>query len=216
MFPPPDRYRAGPLTSACVLWAVLGAVSAQSWQDQGSGMADQAASYLRQLAGEEALLSAHQSLSQVVAVAGEALAAGLNVCSQYLSQFLAVVGVDVVVPWSKVSAEGVVFVGQWLLLSLIGYWVVSLLVRFLASSLWLGIWMIKVGGALATFGLILSDRSATMETTAIRLTVLVLLCVLLGIGPSIGGARDDKATHLEKQVKTLERKVREMERLIEG
>jgi len=117
---------------------------------------------------------------------------------------------------SQVSAEGVVFVGQWLLLSLIGYWLVSLLLRSLACSLRLAVWLLKVGGAMAAFILILSDHAAAAETTAIRLAVLVLLCVLLGVGPRRGGATDDKTPQLEKHVKTLEKRVREMERLIDG
>ncbi|KAJ3614565.1 hypothetical protein NHX12_018137 [Muraenolepis orangiensis] len=178
-------------------------------------LAAQVSSYLRELAREEAVVSARQTVSRVLVVAGEGLAAGVNLCSGYLTELLAVLGVDVGVPISQVSAEGVVFVGQWLLLSLIGYWVASLLVRSLACSLRLGFWLVKVGGALAAFVLILSDRAAAVETTAIRLAVLVLLCVLLGVGPSRGGARDDKTAQLETHVKNLEKKVKEIEKIVQ-
>ncbi|KAG7252606.1 hypothetical protein CRUP_032131, partial [Coryphaenoides rupestris] len=58
---------------------------------------------------------------------------------------------------SQVSAEGVVFVGQLLLLSLIGYWLVSLLRR----TLRLLVWLFKVGVVLAAFVLILRDPTST-------------------------------------------------------
>ncbi|CAL8334102.1 unnamed protein product [Lota lota] len=214
-----DLFRAGARWSPSLLWVLLASVAAESRFEKTSGspygmagdLAEQVGTYLRQLAQEKAVVSAQK----VAAVAGEALAAGLNVCSRSLAQLLAAAGVDDVIPTSQVSAEGVVFVGQWLLLSLIGYWVIWLLVRTLASSLRFGVRLLKVGGALAAFGLILSDRSAAMETTTIRLAVLLLLCVLLGVGPRGGGARDDKSIQLEKQVKTLERRVREMERQME-
>lgn len=73
------------------------------------------------------------------------------------------------------------------------------------------LWLIKLGGALALFGLILSDRDAALETTAIRLACLVLACVVLGVGPSVGTDTDTNG-HLEEKVRKLERQLRNMER----
>lgn len=65
------------------------------------------------------------------------------------------------------------------------------------------------------FGLILGDRSVDTETTAIRMAVLVCVCVLLGIGTSRGSAVADKTAHLEEQVKILEKRLRQMEKRTE-
>lgn len=103
------------------------------------------------------------------------------------------------------------FVTQWALLAVIGYWLLSLLFRLVAGLVRRILWLLKLGGALALFGLILSDTDAALETTALRLAGLVLACVLLGVGPG-GGQQDHTDSHLEEKVKRLERRLREMER----
>lgn len=60
--------------------------------------------------------------------------------------------------------------------------------------------------------MILSDHSVGTETMAVRLAVLVCICVLLGVGTVRGSNVEDKTTHLAEQVKILERRLREMER----
>lgn len=115
-------------------------------------------------------------------------------------------------PIREVTAEGLIFVTQWFLVALIGYWLLSLTFHLVASTLRRALWLFKVGMALACFGFILSDRSVDTETRAIRLAVLVLVCVLLGVGTSRGSSVADKTAHLEEQVKILERRLREMEK----
>lgn len=118
----------------------------------------------------------------------------------------------VALPLSTVTPDGVIFVAQWVLLALIGYWLISLAFRLVASTLRRALWLVKVAVAVASFGLILSDHSVGTETMAVRLAVLVCVCVLFGVGPSRGGTVADKTTHLEEQVRILERRLREMER----
>lgn len=115
------------------------------------------------------------------------------------------------VPINKVTPEGLIFVTQWVIVALIGYWLLSLAFQLVASTLRRALWLLKVSIALACFGLILSDRSVDTETMAIRLAILVLVCVLFGIGTR-GSNVADKTTHLEEQVRILERRLREMER----
>lgn len=74
------------------------------------------------------------------------------------------------------------------------------------------LWLLKVCAALACFGYILSDRSVATETMAIRIGVLVLVCLLFGVGTSSGTNVSDKTSKLEEQVRILESRLREMER----
>ncbi|KAM4603956.1 voltage-gated monoatomic cation channel TMEM109 [Polymixia lowei] len=216
--------------SALCLWGMgllLGSVSGETVFEKSSGswsgliqglpaalsdVAGGVRGYLGRLAGEQTLLSIQKAFCQVLGTLAGGLASGLNVLSQYLSDFLQAAGLDVSLPFNRVTPEGVSFVAQWVVLALIGYWLISLAFQLVASTLRRALWLLKLGTALALFGLILSDRSVGTETIAIRLAVLVAVCVLLGIGPSRGGTVLDKTTHLEEQVRILERRVREMER----
>lgn len=112
-------------------------------------------------------------------------------------------------PINKVTPEGLIFVSQWVLVALIGYWLLSLALRLVASTLRQFLWLLKLSVALVCFGLILSDHSVKTETIAIRLAVLVSVCILLGVGRGSNAA--DKTAYLEEQVKILERRLKEME-----
>lgn len=115
-------------------------------------------------------------------------------------------------PFNKVTPEGLIFVVRWVLVALIGYWLLSLAFRLITSTLRRALWLLKISLALVCFGLILSDHTVDTETMGIRLAVLVCVCVVLGVGTSRGPNAADKAAHLEEQVKILERRLREMER----
>lgn len=97
-------------------------------------------------------------------------------------------------------------------MALIAYWILSLVFRVVTSTLRQVLWLLKVGAALACFSYILSDRSVATETMAIRVGVLVLVCLLLGVGTSRGTNVSDKTSQLEEQVRILESRLREMER----
>ncbi|KAI3353229.1 hypothetical protein L3Q82_019264 [Scortum barcoo] len=125
-----------------------------------------------------------------------------------LFALLSTVGVNI----NKVTPDGLIFVVQWVVMALIAYWLLSLAFRLVASTLRRILWLFKVGVALACFGLILSDHSVGTETIAIRLAVLVCVCILLGIGTSRGPNAADRTAHLEEQMKVLERRLREMEK----
>ncbi|XP_034716804.1 transmembrane protein 109 [Etheostoma cragini] len=157
------------------------------------------------------LVSGEEAFSQVLAVVAEAVSAALNVLFHNVSHVLQAAGVHGV-PVPKVSPDGLIFVTQWLILALIGYWLISLVFGLVASALRRSLWLLKVGVALLCFGLIVSDRSVDADTTAIRLAALVCACVLLGVGTGRGSAAADRTAQLEQQLKTLERRLGDMER----
>lgn len=110
------------------------------------------------------------------------------------------------------TPEGLIFVVQWVLVALVGYLLISLAFRMVISTLSRALWLLKVGFALACFGFILSDHSVGTETMAVRLAVLVCVCVVFGVGTVKGSNVEDRTAHLTEQVKILERRLREMER----
>ncbi|XP_044202663.1 transmembrane protein 109 [Thunnus albacares] len=211
------------LCSLCTLSALLLSVSGENVFESRSGMiqelraaladlAGEGRTYLGKLAGEQTVLSVQKAFSQVLGVIAGSLASGVNVLLQYVTHFLQAAGIQVGIPVNKVTPEGLIFVAQWVLMALIGYCLISLAFRLVASTLRRALWLLKVGVALACFGLILSDHSVGTETMAVRLAVLVCICVLLGVGTVRGSNVEDKTTHLAEQVKILERRLREMER----
>lgn len=206
-----------------MLGALLLSVSGENVSEGRSGMiqelraalaelAGEGRTYLGRLAGEQTVLSVQKAFSQVLGAVAGSVSAGLNVLLQYVSHFLEAAGFQAGFPISEVTPEGLIFVAQWVLAALIGYWLISLVFGLVASALRRALWLLKVGVALGCFGLILSDRSVGTDTVAIRLGVLVCACVLLGVGSLRSSGGDDKTAHLEEQVKTLETRLREMER----
>lgn len=206
-----------------LLGALLMSVSGEKVVESRSGMihelraaladlTEEGRTYLGRLAGEQTVLSVQKAFSQVLGVVAGSLAGGLNVLLEYVSQFLKAAGFQAGLPFNKVTPEGLIFVARWVLVALIGYWLLSLAFRLITSTLRRALWLLKISLALVCFGLILSDYTVDTETMGIRLAVLVCVCVVLGVGTSRGPNAADKAAHLEEQVKILERRLREMER----
>lgn len=175
-------------------------------------LAEEGRAYLGRVAGEQTVLSVQKAFTQVLGVVAGGIAGGLNVLLKYISNLLETAGVHVNVPVGRVTPDGLIFVAKWVLLALIGYWLLSLALRLVASTLRRTLWLLKVGIAVGGFGLILSDHEASSETTAMRLAVLVFVCVLLGVGSGRGSSTADKTAQLEQQVKILERRLRDIER----
>ncbi|KAM9792273.1 BRI3-binding protein-like [Neosynchiropus ocellatus] len=169
-------------------------------------LAGEGRAFLGRLAGEQTVISVQKAFSQVIGVVAGSLAAGLNVLFQYSTQLLRAAGFRADLPETKVTPEGLVFVAQWLILVLVAYWLFSLTVRLVMSTLRRAMWLLKLVLALACFAFILSDHSVGSETIALRLAGLVFVCVLLGVGSPGSPSATHKAAHLENQVKTLERR----------
>ncbi|XP_076004332.1 voltage-gated monoatomic cation channel TMEM109 [Genypterus blacodes] len=213
----------GAMISLYLLFGSLMSVSGHKVLEERSGnlqelrvalteMMKEGKTYLKRLAGEQTVLSVHKAFSQVMGVLAGSLAAGLNVLLQYLTHVLQAAGIKVVLPVNKVTPEGLIFVIYWVLVALMGYWLISLAFQLVSSTLRRALWLLKLGVALACFGIILSDHSVGTETMAIRLAVLVGVCVLLGVGTTRGRDAADQSAQLREQVQILERRIQEMER----
>ncbi|XP_076830137.1 voltage-gated monoatomic cation channel TMEM109 [Brachyhypopomus gauderio] len=177
-----------------------------------TSLSDDAHGYLVSLCGKQAVDTSIKTVRNAVKVASEAMANALNVAGVYIAEVLAAAGIDAKLPVKRVTPEGVVFVTQWALLVVVGYWILSLAVSLVAGVVRSTLWLFKITFAVAMFGLILSDTGASAETTAMRLGVLVFACVLFGIGPSSFRFRKDATTNIEAKVKVLESRLREMEK----
>ncbi|KAJ8373057.1 hypothetical protein AAFF_G00271850 [Aldrovandia affinis] len=158
--------------------------------------------------GSRAIETSLECVQGVIRFLSEGAASGLNVVAVYVSEIFRAAGVTVKLPFERITPEGVAFVAQWALLALIGYWLLSLLLRLVGSVVRRGLWLLKLGVALWLFGVIVSDAEAGVETTALRLAGLVLACVLLGLG----GASQQGSAHLENRIRNLEAKLKEVER----
>lgn len=177
-------------------------------------LAGEGRTYLGRLAGEQTLLSVQKAFAKVFKAIAENVANGLNVILQYISHLFETAGINVTIP-TRVSPSGVIFVAQWILIAVLTYWIISLTFQLISSTLRRALWLLKISVALFFFVLILRDYTVGTETMAIRLTVLVLVCVLLGVGSTrstVGSSAADKTADLEEQVRILERRLREMER----
>ncbi|XP_072319147.1 voltage-gated monoatomic cation channel TMEM109-like [Eucyclogobius newberryi] len=211
------------LAGLCSTMLCVSAESHTSSSSSGSGsmiqdlraalgdLAGEGRAYLGRLAGEQTLLSVQKAFSKVFKVVAENVAGGLNVILQYISHLFETAGINVTVP-ARVTPSGVIFVAQWILVALLTYWIISLTFQLVASTLRRALWLLKIGVALFFFVLILRDYGVGTETMAVRLSVLVLVCVLLGVGSAGWSGATDKTGDLEEQVRVLERRLREMER----
>ncbi|KAJ8247670.1 hypothetical protein GJAV_G00248920 [Gymnothorax javanicus] len=167
--------------------------------------------YVVSVVGTRAIDTSLECIQGVIRVLSEGAASGLNVVAVYVSEIFRAAGIEFQLPFHHITPEGVAFVAQWALLALIGYWLLSLLLRLVGSVVRRALWLLKVGVALWLFALIVGDTEAGAETTALRMAGLVCACALIGVGRGGGGASGDSA-HLEKRIRSLEGKLREVER----
>ncbi|KAJ8271236.1 hypothetical protein COCON_G00100950 [Conger conger] len=165
--------------------------------------------YVVSVVGTRAIDTSLECIQGVIRVLSEGAASGLNVVAVYVSEIFRVLGIQIQLPFHQITPEGVAFVAQWALLAVIGYWLLSLLLRLVGSVVRRALWMLKLGVALWLFALIVGDADAGVETTALRLAGLVLACVLMGVGGA--RSRSPDSAHLEKRIRTLEGKLREVD-----
>ncbi|XP_038868248.1 uncharacterized protein LOC120062384 isoform X1 [Salvelinus namaycush] len=165
--------------------------------------------YVESVVGTNVIESTVEFFEMLSRFLAEGAASGLNIIALYVTDILRVTGVDVQLPFPHFTAEGVASAGQWALLALIGYWVLSIILRLLVGVVRRVFWMLKAGMALWLFGLIVSDAKAGSDTTAVRLASLVLGCALLGLASS-GSEKtvqvEDRMSILEGRVKVVERR----------
>ncbi|XP_038555220.1 transmembrane protein 109-like isoform X1 [Micropterus salmoides] len=179
----------------------------------GSGVirsaAESAVLSLESLLGQENVYTVARFLEMVIRFLAEGAASGLNVIAVYVTEILRVTGFDVALTLPRFTPEGVTAIAQWGLVALIGYWVLTILLRLLIGIVRRVFWAVKTALALWLFGLIVIDKNATAETTAVRLAGLVVgwvLLTLLTSGSENTSAVEHRLSQLEGRLKAVEKR----------
>ncbi|XP_030595891.1 transmembrane protein 109-like isoform X2 [Archocentrus centrarchus] len=168
--------------------------------------------YAESLVGTSVIRSAAEFFEMVIRFLAEGAASGLNVIAVYVTEILRVTGFDAALTLPRFTPEGVTAVAQWGLVALIAYWLLSIVLRLLIGVIRQVFWIIKTVLGLWFFGLIVTDKQASADTTAVRLAFLVLVCVLLTVltsGSDKSFAVEDRLSRLEGRVNAVENKKRE-------
>ncbi|XP_037117388.1 uncharacterized protein LOC119128759 isoform X1 [Syngnathus acus] len=163
---------------------------------------------LESLLGQENVYSVAMFLGTVIRFLAEGAASGLNVIAVYVTEILRVTGFDAALPLPRFTPEGVTTVAQWGLLAIIGYWILTILLRLVIDALRHIFWLVKMAAVLWVFAMIVSDSSASADTTAVRLGGLVLGYILLTLLTS----SSNQASALEHRLKSLEGRVKAVEK----
>lgn len=164
--------------------------------------------YTESVVGTGVIRSAAEFLEMVIRFFAEGAASGLNVIAVYVTEILRVTGFDAALTLPRFTPEGVTAVAQWGLLSLIGYWVLTIVLRLLIGVIRRVFWVVKTIFALWLFGLMVTDKNATTEEIAVRLAGLVLVCVLLTLLTS----SSEKSSAVEHRLSSLEGRVKAVEK----
>ncbi|KAF6714817.1 hypothetical protein FQA47_013526 [Oryzias melastigma] len=170
---------------------------------------ERAVLFLESLLGQENTHSMSMVVQTAISFLAEGAASGLNVIAVYVTEILRVTGFDATLTLPRFTPEGVTAVAQWGLVCLIGYWLLTIVLRLLISVLKHVFWTVKTVLALWAFGLIVLDKSASTDTTAFRLGGLVLTCVLLSLYTSDfnkQSAVEKRLSNLEGRLKAVEKK----------
>ncbi|XP_029296750.1 uncharacterized protein LOC115014207 isoform X2 [Cottoperca gobio] len=164
--------------------------------------------YAESVVGSGAIRSAAEFLEMVIRFFAEGAASGLNVIAVYVTEILRVTGFDVALTLPRFTPEGVAAIAQWGLVALIGYWVLTIVLRLLIGVVKRVFWVVRTVLALWLFGLIVTEKHATADTTAVRVGGLVLGCVLLTLLTSCS----EKTCGVEHRLSSLEGRVKVVEK----
>lgn len=164
--------------------------------------------YAESVVGSGVIRSAAEFFEMVIRFLAEGAASGLNVIAVYVTEILRVTGFDVAHRLPRFTPEGVTAIAQWGLVALIGYWVLTIVLRLLIGVLRQVFWVVKTVLALWLFGLIVTDKHATADITAVRLGGLVLGCVVLTLLTSCS----ENACAVEHRLSSLEGRVKAVEK----
>ncbi|XP_069577460.1 uncharacterized protein [Brachyistius frenatus] len=165
--------------------------------------------FLESVLGQQNIYTVTMFLETVIRFLAEGAASGLNVIAVYVTEILRVTGFDASLTLPRFTPEGVTAVAQWGLVALIGYWVLAIVFRLLIGVMRQVFWVMKTVLALWLFGLIVTDKQASVDTTAVRLAGLVLVCVLLTLFTSASeksGVVEGRLSSLEGRLKAVEKR----------
>ncbi|XP_010754360.2 transmembrane protein 109 isoform X2 [Larimichthys crocea] len=174
-----------------------------------TGTCQEVQRYAESVVGSGVIRSAAEFFQMVIRFLAEGAASGLNVIAVYVTEILRVTGFDVALTLPRFTPEGVTAIAQWGLVALIGYWVLTIVLRLLICVVRRVFWVVKTVLALWLFGLIVTDKTATADTTAVRLGGLVLGCVLLTLltsGSEKTCSVDNRLSSLEGRLKAVEKR----------
>lgn len=164
--------------------------------------------YAESVLGTSVVRSTTEFLEMVIRFLAEGAASGLNVIAVYVTEILKVTGFDAALTLPRFTPEGVTAVAQWGLLALIGYWVLKIVLRLLIGVVRRVFWFVRTALALWLFGLMVTDKTASADTTAVRLAGLVLVCVLLTLLTSAS----EKSSGVENRLSSLEGRIKAVEK----
>ncbi|XP_051505001.1 uncharacterized protein si:dkey-74k8.3 isoform X2 [Myxocyprinus asiaticus] len=165
--------------------------------------------YVESIVGTHVIGICAEFVEMLLKFVAEGAASGLNVIAVYVSEILRATGVNETISIPHFTAEGVSAVTKWALLALTGYWILSVLLRVTVAFVRRVFWLLKVVVVMWLFARIVSDPSASTDTTTVRLTLLVLICAVFEVATSNNGG---KAASLESRVSSLEGRVKGMEK----
>ncbi|KAG8004379.1 hypothetical protein GBF38_009362 [Nibea albiflora] len=174
-----------------------------------TGTCQEVQRYAESLVGSGVIRSAAEFFQMVIRFLAEGAASGLNVIAVYVTEILRVTGFDETLTLPRFTPEGVTAIAQWGLVALIGYWVLTIVLRLMICVVRRVFWVVKTVLALWLFGLIVTDKTATADTTAVRLGGLVLGCVLLTLltsGSEKTCSVDNRLSSLEGRLKAVEKR----------
>nr|XP_055034087.1 uncharacterized protein si:dkey-74k8.3 isoform X1 [Misgurnus anguillicaudatus] len=166
--------------------------------------------YLDSVFGPENVYSVAMFVEMLMKFVAEGAASGLNVIAVYVSEILRATGVsEETISIPHFTAEGVYSVIKWALLALIGYWILTVVLRVTLALVRRVFWLLKAILVLWVFMRIVNDPTASTNITTLRLTLLVLFCAVFGVTTSRAGGSGDG---LEKRVRNLEGRLQVMEK----
>ncbi|XP_068181753.1 voltage-gated monoatomic cation channel TMEM109-like isoform X2 [Antennarius striatus] len=174
-----------------------------------TGTCQEVQRYAESVVGSGVMRSVAEFFQTVIRFLAEGAASGLNVIAVYVAEILRVTGFDVAQTMPRFTPEGVTAIAQWGLVALIGYWLLTIILRLLIGVVRQVFWLVKTVLALWLFGLIVTDKTATADTTAVRLGVLVLGCVVLTLltsGSEKTLSVDHRLSSLEGRLKAVEKR----------
>ncbi|XP_004073349.1 transmembrane protein 109 isoform X2 [Oryzias latipes] len=189
--------------------ATAGSAPVVSLRTLITGTCQEIQRHAESILGTTVIQSTAEILQTAIRFLAEGAASGLNVIAVYVTEILRVTGFNAALTLPRFTPEGVTSIAQWGLGCLIGYWLLTILLRLLISVLKHVFWTVKTVLALWVFGLIVLDKSASTDTTAFRLGGLVLTCVLLSLYTtdfSKHSAVENRLSKLEGRLKAVEKK----------
>lgn len=166
--------------------------------------------YVESVVGTQVLKTCGEFMEMVLRFVAEGTASGLNVIAVYVSEILRATGFGGPVSIPHFTPEGVSSVVKYALLGVIGYWLVCAVLRASIGLLRRVFWLLKSLIVIWLFLRIISDPSAAPDTTAVRVSLLVIICALVSV--AAGGTSGINSGCLEERLSTLEGRVQTMEK----